>query len=705
MPRSSAHRFKGVAAVLGVVVGVSALLGARDAEIEPNQADRLTARIVAELIERAHLSKPEIGDEVSAMWHERYIESLDRGKLFFTKADIEEFEPFKDQLDDQIQRGDLSFAQVVFDRFLTRLDERFAVINEMLDAGFDFEAEETYIDDPEALDYPADAEEAKERWRKELKYQLLVQMLGDTEYDEAVKRLKIRYKDNLYRYFHQFEMLELMEYYLTALSQSVDPHSEYMGWKNLEDMMNQQLQLSLEGIGASLTMEDGLPVIKEIIPGGAAAKDGRLKPEDKILAVEKEEGELVDFYEKKISDVVRVIRGPRGTEVKLIVQPAGTKERETYVITREKIELADQHAKGEVIETEAPDGTPLKIGVINLPSFYGDTAAVRRGDQDAVSATIDCKKLLEDFNEQGVDCVLIDLRGNGGGLLLEAISLSGLFIDSGPVVRVRDADGVLPYDDEDAGTAYDGPLAVLISHTSASASEIFAGVIKDYGRGLIVGDSSTFGKGTVQSIIDLNNWLRNPEGFPNLGALRLTIQQFYRANGMSTQVRGVTPDIHIPSVADHIEQLGEGEMDNALAFDKIEALPHDHYNRVPAELVSQLTERSLERRRESEKFQKQAEAIQKFIDRQNRKELPLKKDLFFAEFEKDEDDEVEELIEQPEAVAAGRIGAGDDKKVWNLDSFYNAEVTKIVADYITLGAEVVAAAPVRAADLAGGRRN
>ena len=517
MPRFSAHRIKGFAAVLGVAVGVSALLGARDVKIDPSQADRITARIVAELIERAHLSKPEIADEISEKWHDRYIESLDRGKLFFTKADIEEFAPFKDQLDDQIRRGDLSFAQVVFERFLTRLDERFAVINEMLDEGFDFDVEETYIDDPEALDYPADAEEAKERWRKELKYQLLVQMLNDTEYEKAVDRLKIRYKDNLFRYFHQFEMLELMEYYLTALSQSVDPHSEYMGWKNLEDMMNQQLQLSLEGIGASLTMEDGLPVIKDVIPGGAAAKDGRLKIEDKILAVEKEDGELVDFYEKKISDVVRVIRGPRGTTVNLVVQPAGTKERKNYEIVREKIELADQHAKGEVIETEAPDGTPLKIGVINLPSFYGDTQAVRNGDKDAVSATGDCKKLLAEFQTEGVDCVLIDLRGNGGGLLLEAISLSGLFIDSGPVVRVRDADGVLPYDDEDAGTAYDGPLAVLISHTSASASEIFAGVIKDYGRGLVVGDSSTFGKGTVQSIIDLNNWLRNPEGFPNLG--------------------------------------------------------------------------------------------------------------------------------------------------------------------------------------------
>ncbi|RUL88141.1 carboxy terminal-processing peptidase [Tautonia sociabilis] len=696
MPRFSTHRIKGMATVLGVAVGVTALLGAQDAEIEPSQADRITARIVAELIERAHLSKPKIDDEISARWHKKYIESLDRGKLFFTKADIEEFEPFKDQLDDQIRRGDLSFALFVFERFLTRLDERFEVINELLDAGFDFDAEETYIDDPDALDYPVDAEEARERWRKELKYQLLVQMLGDTDYDEAVRRLKIRYKDNLYRYFHQFEMLELKEYYLSALSQSVDPHSEYMGWKNLEDMMSQQLQLSLEGIGASLTMEDGLPVIKEIIPGGAAAKDGRLKPEDKILAVEKEDGELIDFYEKKISDVVRVIRGPRGTDVKLIVQPAGTKARETYVITREKIELADQHAKGEVIETKAPDGTPLKIGVINLPSFYGDTAAVRRGDKDAVSATADCRRLLEEFKGQDVDCVLIDLRGNGGGLLLEAISLSGLFIDTGPVVRVRDADGVLPYNDEDAGTAYDGPLAVLISHTSASASEIFAGVIKDYGRGLIIGDSSTFGKGTVQSIIDLNNWLSNPAGFPNLGALRLTIQQFYRANGMSTQVRGVTPDVHIPSVADHIQQLGEGEMDNALAFDKIDDLPHDHYNRVPAELVSLLTERSLERRRTSEKFQKQSEAIQKFIERQNRKELPLNKEKFFAEFQKDEDDEVDELMDQPEAIASGR--AGEEKKVWNTDSFYNEEVLKIVGDYVTLGAEVVASAPVRAGD-------
>ena len=391
--------------------------------------------------------------------------------------------------------------------------------------------------------------------------------------------------------------------------------------------------------------------------------------------------------------MVRKIRGPRDTVVKLIVQPAGTKERETYEITREKIELADQHAKGEIVETAAADGTPIKVGVIDLPSFYGDTAAVRRGEANAVSATFDCKTLLDEFKEQGVDCVLIDLRGNGGGLLLEAISLSGLFIDSGPVVRVRDADGVLPYDDEDAGTAYDGPLAVLISHTSASASEIFAGVIKDYGRGLLIGDSSTFGKGTVQSIIDLNNWLRNPDGFPNLGALRLTIQQFYRANGMSTQVRGVVPDVHIPSIADHIEKLGEGEMDNALAFDKIDGLPHDHYNRVPDDLVAQLDDRSISRREASEKFQKQATAIAKFVARQNRHELPLNKEKFIAEFKEEKDEEVEKLMEEP----AGLVDAhAEDGKLFDLESFYNAEVLQIVADYITLGSKIVAAAPVRA---------
>jgi carboxyl-terminal processing protease len=264
----------------------------------------------------------------------------------------------------------------------------------------------------------------------------------------------------------------------------------------------------------------------------AADKDGRIQPEDKIIGIQKENGEEVDLVEKKLNDVVRYIRGPRGTKVRLIVQPDGTKERRIYELTREKIELKEQHAKGKVIEAKAADGKQLKIGIINLPAFYGDTVAVLRGDPNAVSATADCRKLLEGFKKDGVEAVVMDLRGNGGGLLEEAKTLSGLFIDTGPVVQVKEVFGVKPLLDDEEGTAWDGPFVLLIDKTSASASEIFAGVIKDYSRGLIIGDSSTFGKGTVQSIVPIQSHSRRRDrGNPNRGALKLTIQQFFRANG------------------------------------------------------------------------------------------------------------------------------------------------------------------------------
>jgi carboxyl-terminal processing protease len=693
MPRFAILRPKGLVTMAGVTLGVAAMLGARPQQIDPTQVDRVTARLVAELIQHAHLAKPEIDDTLSEKWHALYIEALDPQKLYFLKGDVAEFEAARKELDDQIRKGDLSFAKSVFERYVQRRKERLAFIEKTLDAPIDFTVDEVYVDDPDQLDFPVDEAEADERWRKELKYQVLVLKLNDEKPEEATRRLRIRYRDNN-RVFEKFDTSELLEVYLTSMARAIDPHSDYMNWKSLEDMTQQTLHLSLEGIGATLGIEDGVPVIKGIVPGGAADKDGRLHNEDKIIAVEKEDGTLLEFSEMKISDVVRHIRGPRGTKVKLIVQPTGTKERKTFEITREKIELADQRAQSEIIEAKAADGRTVKVGVIDLSSFYGDTAAVRaaiqRGDENAISATFDVKRVLNDFKKQGVECVLLDLRKNGGGLLLEAISLSGLFIDKGPVVRVRDGEGVIPYDDEEAGTAWDGPLAVLISKYSASASEIFAGVIKDYNRGLIIGDSSTYGKGTVQSVIELNRYILQQEGAPNLGALKLTIQQFYRANGMSTQVKGVSPDLKLPSIIDHIERLSEADQDNALKFDQIDPLEHDHYGQVPADLVAQLDTRSAERRSADEKFQKQARSIAKLLERQKRHQIPLKEEAFLAEFA-DEEKESAELNELKDETTAS---AKKKEHVWNRESFYNNEVMAIIADYVTLGEKTLAAHPV-----------
>ncbi|HEX8202503.1 MAG TPA: S41 family peptidase, partial [Isosphaeraceae bacterium] len=483
MPRQYFGRPRGLVALLGVAVGLIALFGAQAPALDPTQADRFTAQIVVSLLEHGHLSKPRVNDEIAQKWARLFIKSLDPQKLYFEKPDVEAFLAQDLTLDDQIRRGNIDFAVAVFNKYLQRHDQRLATVLDLLGQKFDFTADESIVDDPDLQDYPADAKEAKERWRKQIKYELLTKRILKSDEAEAIDQLKVRYRD-LNRYFHQFDTTDLLERYLTAMTMAVDPHSSYMGSKSFEDLMGQQLHLSLEGIGASLSVEDGFPIVKEIVPGGAADKDGRLAPEDKIVGIEADEGKVVDFVEKKLADVVRMIRGPRGTKVRLIVQPADSKDRKVYELTREKIELKDAHAKGQVIETKGADGKPRKIGVIDLPSFYGDTAAVRRGDPDAVSATQDCAMILEGFKKQGVDGVLIDLRRNGGGLLVEAITLSGLFIDSGPVVQVRDPESLTHHDDDEPGTAWDGPLTVLISHYSASASEIFAGVIKDYGRGL-----------------------------------------------------------------------------------------------------------------------------------------------------------------------------------------------------------------------------
>jgi carboxyl-terminal processing protease len=675
-----------VLALMAVIVGAQAPA--------PQPEEQETARIVVELLERGHMARPVVDDEISEKWCARFLKDLDPGKQYFLRADVDEFKKEEKTLDDQVRNGDIEFARKVLDRFLIRQEERFKTQMEQLKAKHDFTVDEYLSDEPDKLQYPVDKAEADERWRKKVKLDLLVaKVVEELDEPEAIRKLTVRYKDRN-RIFHQIDTSELLQIYLSSLTQTIDPHTSYMGPKDLEDMLNQQLHLSLEGIGASLRSEDGFAVVTEIVPGMAADKDGRLQPEDKIIGIQKENGEEIDLVEKKLNDVVRYIRGARGTKVRLIVQPDGVKERRIYELTREKVDLKEQHAKSKIIQAKATNGKDIKIGVINLPAFYGNSVDILRGDPNAVSATADCRRFLDEFRASGVDTVVVDLRGNGGGLLEEAKTLSGLFIDTGPVVQVKEVFGVKHLDDEDQGAAWEGPLVVLIDKLSASASEIFAGVIKDYGRGLIIGDSSTFGKGTVQSIVMISDHTRNRNRKnppPNRGALKLTIQQFYRANGDSTQINGVTPHIHIPSVNDYRE-FGEGKMDNALKFEKVAGLPHDNYNRVPDDLVTQLNELSAHRRKLDPKFQKQDEQIKKYLDRKARHSISLNEAKFRAEY----------VPEDPEEKAAEEKAKKDRKKkkfsereFWTSD-YYTDEVVKIVTDYITLGSKVLAAAPERA---------
>jgi carboxyl-terminal processing protease len=675
-----------ILALMAVIVGAQAPA--------PQPEDQETAKVVVELLERGHMARPAINDEIAVKWCDNFIKDLDPGKYYFLKSDVEAFKKDGKTLDDQIRDGNIDFARRVFDRYLERQDERFKTSMDLLDQKHDFTVDEYVSDDPDKIDYPATLAEANERMRKKIKLDLLfTKVVDDVDNAEAVRKWKIRYRDRN-RQAHQVDTGELMEIYLSSLTKTFDPHTSYLGPKNLEDMLNQQLHLRLEGIGASLRSEDGYAVVTEIVPGMAADRDGRLQPEDKIIGIEKEDGEVIDLVEKRLNDVVRHIRGPRGTKVRLIVQPDGTKEKRVFEITRETIELKEQHAKSKVIESKSSDGKELKIGVINLPAFYGDTVAILRGDRDAVSATGDCKRILNEFRANGVDAVIFDLRGNGGGLLEEAKTLSGLFIDTGPVVQVKEVFGVKHLDDDDEGTAWDGALIVLIDKFSASASEIFAGVIRDYGRGLIIGDTSTFGKGTVQQIVMINDHVRrrsrqNPP--INRGALKLTIQQFYRANGESTQINGVPPHIHIPSMNDQ-RDFGEEKMDNAFKFDKVGGLPHDNYNRVPTDLVARLNERSADRRKSDPKFQKLEDQIKKYIDRKARHSISLNEAKFRAEYVPDDP---EEKAAEEKLKKERKKKKFAEREVWASD-FYNDEVIHIVTDYLTLGSKVLAAAPERA---------
>jgi len=690
MSRFALRRLTGFL-VLGGTVAVSAALIAAQAPAGKAEVERETAKAVVRLLERSHLSRPRINDDIARKWDRNFLKTLDPQKYYFLQADVDAFLAQDTTLDDKIHEGDVTFAKQVFARFKERSKERVAQAQEFLKQPVDFEADESIVDDPDKLDWPKTEEEATDRLRRRIKYDLLRLKVAKTDPEKALKQLAVRYRD-INRTVQLFDTSEMLEIYLSSLAAVIDPHSSYMSWKTLEDM-NQQLNLSLEGIGASLIMEDGLPVVKEVIPGAPADKDGRLAVEDKIIGIEHEDGEREDFAEKKLSDVVRKIRGKANTKVRLIVQPNDSKELKTYELTRGVVDLAEQRAKSAIIEAKGVDGKPVKIGVIHLGSFYGNLQAMLRGDRNAASATRDCRVFLDEFKDKGVDVVLMDLRGNPGGLLTEGITLSGLFIDQGPVVQVREASRIRHLDDDDAGTAWDGPLAVVIDRNSASASEIFAGVIKDYGRGLVIGDKATYGKGTVQQLVPLNDQFLGGNDDANLGAMKLTIQQFYRPDGESTQIKGVEPDVHIPTIRDEAD-FGEGKNEAAVAWNKVRPEPHDKYNRLNDDLVARVNDRSKDRRKESPKFKEQRELIEKFRERKARHEISLNEKKFRAETlaSDDEDDDEDKPKKEKDKDAPKKKHT--DRPAWE-STYYNDEVIAIVRDYVTLGSRAVANAPVR----------
>lgn len=672
--------------------------------------DRQIIHLVCKFLQDVNLNRPKLDDELSKRLFKRYLKTLDPTKSYFTKKDYEDLSQYETQLDDQLLQDDIDFAYKAFDLFLTRVAERAKLVEELLATPMDFTTEENLDTDYDKMEFATTDQEMRERWRKRIKFDLLMQKMGSDEVassrsgrdgadgklkksttktpakpvtdEEAKENVRKRYLGMVKRW-NQFDNNDLLELYLTDLTTSVDPHSSYMSPATQEDF-EIAMGLHLEGIGALLRWENGATVVEQVMPGGAAAADGNLKSKDTIIGVAQGGDEFVDVMDMKLRDVVKLIRGPKGTVVRLKVRAPAKVEPVILTLTRQKIELKEQEARGEIIEQgKKADGTPYKIGVIDLPSFYADMSNARRGEGGYKSATEDVRKLLVNFKAKGVDGVVLDLRRNGGGVLKEALALTGLFVDHGPTnvepfVQVKGPDGkVKALDDRAKTVVYGGPLIVLISRYSASASEILAGALVDYGRALLVGDVATHGKGTVQQVIDLGDVVQANEP-PKLGAMKLTIQQFYRVNGDSTQNRGVTSDIVLPSFSEYLA-TNEKDLDFALPFDQVPAVNHLHMNMVTDDLRNALKSRSLERIKSSAEFAKLAKEIDKVKEQRAKKSFPLNEKKLKEQFSKEDAENAELKADgEPPAEPKEEVGAYKFAK-----TPVNTEILRIMEDWLT----------------------
>jgi carboxyl-terminal processing protease len=549
-------------------------------QLHPTKEQRQSALIINNVVSRYHYKRSILDDKMSASILKRYIESLDVNKRYFTQQDIDRFtSQYNDKIDDSLRGADLQPAFEIFKVYRKRVEERQEHALKQLESDFNFGLDESYRFDREDAPWAANAQELDEIWHKRIKNDILGLMLTGKKMPEIKKTLRKRYESTLHR-TKQLASKDIFQIFINSYTQTIEPHTSYM-LPRLAENFDISMRLSLEGIGAVLTTEDENTVVIKTIPGGPAGQSGMVNPGDQIIGVGQGKwGEIVDVVGWRLQDVVDKIRGPKGSIVRLQVLPeaSGSSGASKIVeLVRNKIKLEDQAAKKSIIEK--PDGkTPVRIGVIEIPAFYRDFEAASKGQDDFRSTTRDVRKILKELQAEKVDGVVIDLRQNGGGSLTEATELTGLFIKSGPVVQVKDSTGSLEIEkDTDPEQVYAGPLAVLVDRHSASASEIFAGAIQDYGRGIIIGEP-TFGKGTVQTLIDLDRFVRDDGA--KLGRLRLTMAQFFRVNGGSTQFKGVVPDIIYPTVSDSDED-GERSLDNALPWARIDSLSHSQHQLGP----------------------------------------------------------------------------------------------------------------------------
>lgn len=627
-------------------------------------------QIVTYLLSSQHYQKKQLDDSLSSQVFDNYLEILDGGKLYFLASDIASFEKYRYHFDEYLKRGYVKPAYDIYNVFSKRFAERYAYIIRRLNQPFDFTIDEYFSTDRESRRWVQTPAQLDSLWRLRLKNEALNLKLAGKKEEKIYQTLKKRYR-RIFKRVRQTESEDVFQWFMNAFAECFDPHTTYLSPKVSEDFKI-RMSLSLEGIGATLRTEDDYTLVVQIVPGGPADRSGLLHPNDRIIGVgQGDNGEIVDVIGWRIDDVVQLIRGKKGTKVRLQILPADAPEGsppDTITIVRDKVRLADRAAKSDTLQIEI-EGKQHTFGVIDIPDFYLDYEAMRRGDPDYASTSGDVRKLIRQLQGAGIEGLIIDLRNNGGGFLSEAIRLTGLFIPRGPVVQVKDTRGNIRVErDSDPEIVYQGPLIVLVNRFSASASEIFAGAIQDYQRGIIIGDQ-TFGKGTVQNMVKLKRFL--PQTKEKLGQLKLTIAKFYRITGRSTQKVGVIPDIELPSKMAGLK-IGERSEKNALQWDQIRPVDFVPFEPDLKDFIPRLRSRYLSRLNtapELKYLQDEAENLKK---ERERKLLPLQAT------------KREQLRAQAEKLKKRQKEIKEKLHLKNEDEIYITEAAHILNDYLKL---------------------
>ena len=648
-----------------------------------DEKQKLTGPVVKGIVEQfvsMHYAQKPLDDEMSAKIFKLYLNRLDPAHYYFLAADVNEYRQFETRIDDMLLRGKVKLALEIFERFKVRLSERLAMMEEFLAEDFDFSRDANWTLERDDLPYPETTEEARKIWRTKIKFDLLTLKLADTSIKDGKERLMKRVR-GMWKDFSQYENDDVVSIFLNSMAAAYDPHSSYLAAQDLKNF-DISIKLSLEGIGAVLRWEDGYTVVNSIVPGGAAARHGKLKADDRIIAVAQGEEAFESVIDMRLNNVVQLIRGKRGTKVGLQILRKTKKGFDTLklVIVRDKIILKDGEARKQIFVHPSPEENKTaqetnRIGVIKLQSFYVDFNDRRKNPKNYKSSSRDVKKHLKEFVRENVDGVILDLRSNGGGGLDEAINMAGLFIGHNPVVIVRQSGGrrVTVHRSRERAV-YDGPLLIMLNRYSASASEILAGAMHDYQRAILAGDTTTFGKGTVQNIFQL------PEGY---GALKVTIAQFYRVSGWSTQNRGVETSLVLPSLY-NARDIGESTLDNALPWRSIDQVSY-RVNGNLKKVLPKLKQLSENRIANSEFFQKVKEDVQEYLTTIK----PLKYTSILKMQEDDlrrktqRDQELESASEKADEDNSDDTEIEEEKKEIQLDE-YMKESLEILSDYIKL---------------------